>query len=650
MPPPWCVEGCPLPHGNLTVSVVRQRADGTRQNARCKLTLKKGAEQEEVTTDQRKTFGPLDPDNYSLEVASENADDAKLFLEIEQIAPPSARIDAGRYQSPHVRPYAVVAEQTAILEYSLVPPVLVLRTVDARFAPGFEPLVITYDIKHLESETVWLEVEGKDYPGGLVSRYTLSGPEKASGTGKTLSWDARGTQGPLSGKWLSPAYSPYKVVLKVEKKPPLQLDLKDEEETKVEVDRIDLTVDAPNDKINMNVPANKVLVTSKVYIKNKVGGSTVTPIEIDVVYSHTENAGNKTKAQSFQYQAAPAENLGKKGDPNAVFWEGHADSVSSSADGYKTKCKAGTMTAPGADQGAAKVWFKPAGVGGDKYKIKSETFAANGTTSLAAKESNELTVWRKITLVPYEMAGQTHVSTNGTTALMAAYYTADTFVEYELGAVTNVAGAFTVKYIGLWDHATSAGLNWATHSVKLAAETPTAPETADANGPAGAAQTAARAAIQTKANAWRDRIIAAYMAGLTNWAPDAAVPVNALVSIDLEHPKYSAQAPAADSVTNEWASFAWLTIAVEGRNIHPDQRWINGQGVSYGQRAYVTSGMTVARTKVVIVHEAGHETKNQFKREQFGAGDHSAAAGLMDPTASLAAFTAREKEILRGLP
>jgi hypothetical protein len=51
----------------------------------------------------------------------------------------------------------------------------------------------------------------------------------------------------------------------------------------------------------------------------------------------------------------------------------------------------------------------------------------------------------------------------------------------------------------------------------------------------------------------------------------------------------------------------------------------------------------------VIAHEAGHETKNQFKREQFGGGDHSAAAGLMDPTGSLAAFTAREIEVLKGL-
>jgi hypothetical protein len=61
------------------------------------------------------------------------------------------------------------------------------------------------------------------------------------------------------------------------------------------------------------------------------------------------------------------------------------------------------------------------------------------------------------------------------------------------------------------------------------------------------------------------------------------------------------------------------------------------------------AGMSAARTEVAVAHEAGHETKNQFKREPFGPGDHSAAAGLMDPTGSLSSFTAREIKILRGI-
>lgn len=82
--------------------------------------------------------------------------------------------------------------------------------------------------------------------------------------------------------------------------------------------------------------------------------------------------------------------------------------------------------------------------------------------------------------------------------------------------------------------------------------------------------------------------------------------------------------------------------------IHPDARCIGGQGLSYGQRAYITAGMSAACTKVAIAHEAGHETKNQFKRKTFGGGDHTAGAGLMDPIGSRSSVVAGEIEILKG--
>jgi hypothetical protein len=91
------------------------------------------------------------------------------------------------------------------------------------------------------------------------------------------------------------------------------------------------------------------------------------------------------------------------------------------------------------------------------------------------------------------------------------------------------------------------------------------------------------------------------------------------------------------------------TEAVDTNSIHPDACWVNGQGVVFGQRAYVTSVIGAARTEVVSAHEAGHETKNQFKRKPFGAGDHTAGAGLMDPFGSQSSFTAGEINILKGL-
>lgn len=410
-----------------------------------------------------------------------------------------------------------------------------------------------------------------------------------------------------------------------------------------------LTVDAPNDKFIMNNPERKFEVLATVtYVK------TADPKDLDALptkvrFSFTDPAPDDArKVDSFEYTAGKF--LGKKDDASAVFWNAHAANAATSGDSYKQTAKVTAKNVEVDKKMTAKIYFKPSGVGGDDYKIKAAVLSLDGAAELLKKESNTIVVWRKIKLEPYEMPGQNHVSTQGTSAIItASYYVADIFVEYELGAIHNIANAYKVKYIGLWDHATTSQLNWATHCNKTASETPTPAETAAANGPAGPAQTNARNAIQTKANSWRDRIIAAYTDGLNKWAPDASVPPNSIVAIEYEHPKYSAAAPNADSTTNEWGAFPWLTIQVEGRNIHPDQRWVNGQGLSYAQRAYITAGMSAARTQVVIAHEAGHETKNQFKRAVFGAGDHSAAAGLMDPTASLNAFTVGEKEILKGL-
>ena len=63
----------------------------------------------------------------------------------------------------------------------------------------------------------------------------------------------------------------------------------------------------------------------------------------------------------------------------------------------------------------------------------------------------------------------------------------------------------------------------------------------------------------------------------------------------------------------------------------------------------VSSAFRHGRNLPLFAHEAAHETKNQFKGATFGAGDHSAAAGLMDPTGSLSSFQAGEKKKLRGI-
>jgi hypothetical protein len=518
---------------------------------------------------------------------------------------------------------------------------LVLTGIDSYFAPGVEVLNIKYDIHNLENDAVVLEIESSKAPGKILFQRELSADEKVSGDGKLLSWDGKANEGQKSGHWIGPEDSPYVVRLKAPSD-----GLEDEKQTRVQIYKIEIKIDAPKHKIILNVPETKTLATSKVLIKKKAGGGTVTPIDMEVVFSFTPSAGNVSAGDSFAYN--PPKTLGKSGDASAVYWEPHKDHPSQTPDNYNKTCKAAVITT-GTEQGKAKTWFKPSGVGGNKYKVKAQVFASDGTTSLAHKETVEVTIWRKIVLTPYEMVGQPHITTHGTAAIMAGYYKPDTYVEYELGKTTTLPAANSVKYIGLWDHASSGQLDWAKHSAKTNAEIPTKDETTDANGPPGQKQTDARKNVQAKANSWRDRLIKAYTAGMDDWAPDANVPINSIVAIEFEHPKYSMNAPNADSVTNEWGAFPWLRITVEGRSIHPDRRWVNGLGVSRKKRAYIVAGDSAASTEVTIAHEAGHETKNQFKRDVFGPDhDHSAAAGLMDAWGTRNAFTAREKEILRG--
>jgi hypothetical protein len=54
-------------------------------------------------------------------------------------------------------------------------------------------------------------------------------------------------------------------------------------------------------------------------------------------------------------------------------------------------------------------------------------------------------------------------------------------------------------------------------------------------------------------------------------------------------------------------------------------------------------------TRLSIAHEVGHETKYQFKRANFGNGDHSSTNGLMDKWGSDNKFNNDEIKILRGV-
>lgn len=540
-------------------------------------------------------------------------------------------------------------EEEVVVAPSVTPApddVITRLNVPACFAPAAENCAIQYGFRRrMPGSRVSLIIRDRD--NNEVKRSNTLGV--GADRDDVFDWDGKDN----GGRYVGPEKSPFHVVIEHAS------GLSQTRDVKVEVDSITIqNQDGP--KVVMNNPNHKFVSAATVMLKKTDGTGVACGVPCKVEFSYADPPPDNTdKVSSFSTRGGvqvgtattrAGVKLGKRAaPPSEIFWEAHADSTAASPDGYKEKCKVDVITAAGADQGKAKVWFKPSGVGGDTFKIKATVYSSDGTTALKTTETPLLTVWRRVSFTAYEMVGQTHISTYGTNAEMANYYTADTYVEYVLGTVNAIAAQFSVTYVGLWDHATMAQKNWTTWQVKTVDETPTVTERNNANGPAGPARDVARAAIQSKANAWRDRINTQYSEALQNWATDAGVPVNSIIAAGFEHPKYSADAPDADSVTSEWGGLPWLTIEVEGDNVRPDHRWVDGQGLSYGQRAYILAGPGADRMKIVIAHEAGHETKKQFERADFGAGDHSAAAGLMDPTGSLASFTQAEKNKLRGI-
>lgn len=422
---------------------------------------------------------------------------------------------------------------------------------------------------------------------------------------------------------------------------------------KFKITDLTLWVDAPDDKLIMNVPDRKVEVKATMsYIKTS-DTNDLDSLPTHILFTFTDPSPDNTKkVDSYKYNA---KYLGKKDDASAEFWDAHSECSATKPGGSKIKCKVQMKTLEANKKEIAKVYFKPSGVGGDDFKLKATLFSKDGNTKIKDVESNRLVVWRKISFTAYEMNGQNHVSTHGTNTKMSAYYTNDTYVDYNLGTVTPIPANKSVKYIGLWDHASSAMLDWSTHSAKTPSETPTNQEKTKANGSPGVDRTAARNAIQIKANAWKDRIHNQFLSGMSNWITDAGAPENTIIAIENIHPKYDAAVPNGVSKTNEWSTFPWLQITIVGETIHPDERWKEGQGLAYLKRMFITTGMGNTRTEVAIAHEAGHETNNQFKRRLFGPSsavdpdkDHTSGSGLMDRSGSRSSFTAGEKKILRG--
>lgn len=421
---------------------------------------------------------------------------------------------------------------------------------------------------------------------------------------------------------------------------------------KLSVEDIKLEIKGLDDKKRLisNDFETECEVTATVYVKDRDGTIVVTVKPVSVEFSFDVLSVNTGKSESFGFGYGKF--LGKANDPSAVFWKKHADCNASSSNNYKTTCIVNTVTnADSSQNGMAKIFFRPSNVGGDTFKIKATVYGSDGTTAIKTAESEYFTIWRKVELTAYEMSDCRHVTKHGTEEKMSSYYTDDVYVRYSRGTMESIYAIYDVKYIGLWDHTTHSQRRWKNekHKNKDNGEVPDTDETSKANGPPGPEQDEARRNITEKANVWKNRILKNLWDALLHWPKDAGVKHNSIIAVKYCHPKYDSMSPDADSITEEWSAYPWLRINYDGKEIHPDSRWDTAESIEYLSYVFIFKGMSAARYEVAIAHEIGHVTKEQFKRDKFGNGDHSTGAGLMDTTGSVASFTNREKKILRGI-
>ncbi len=522
-----------------------------------------------------------------------------------------------------------------------------LDFVDTQFAPSVERLTIKYSIlpEGFTVDRARLEIQRVADPTQFIFRdFSLptTGTQIEYMQDDRAGWDGRYQR---SDSFVSPHLSAFsvRVVAWMDNRQG-QATATTEFGVKVH----SLTLEPAEDAmVIMNDPQHRIAVSATVRLTSKDGSGVITRIPIGVDYSFSD-PGESNTLEPHSFNLGGGKSLGKKGDPNARYWDKHATFLSSpSDDGLTTR--AVTQTLREDDRGVARVYFLPSGVGGDNFILRAAVEHHNGDV-LKSADSGTLTVWRQVRFNKlYEMDGETHISRSRTKEKIQPRFN-EAFVDYEpAGDVQKIPADKSVEYIGLWTAEAPYQLDWQTLSKKLPEETPTDEQRTVANGPPGEARDSAREEITIKARAWAARLLTSFEVSVENWRKDNGVTGDAIVGIKKYHPKLTLGVAAS---TDEWDN--WVRVDVLGNGaIDPDGSW----GVIAGLTSVKDGSITISSADGdeyaahVLTHEIGHATVSQFKRRLFGydGDDHSVEAGLMDSTASRDMFSPREIKILRGI-
>jgi hypothetical protein len=293
--------------------------------------------------------------------------------------------------------------------------------------------------------------------------------------------------------------------------------------------------------------------------------------------------------------------------------------------------------------------------GGDKFELAAYLKDAPppGKTLSAAMKSKEITVWRRLNYNDvYTMSSETYIDAATTVGEIEPAFK-PAFIEYKRGAVQTLDASLNCKYLGLYDGSKPGNQkNWpADFSPAAMGFAPSVAELADYNGADVGKKALAKTAIETKAQNWFNAICNDYSACSSAWFNAVGgLAGNALLAVQYYHPKLSGI--DADGVTQFWPAGISINGANPGsgltKTISPDALWRTVQGFNRGTISVVFKNYgTAARLQIVCRHEIGHATLAAFGRDEFGVGDHSAAA-LMTPYGGSNEFSEADINLLRG--
>lgn len=490
-----------------------------------------------------------------------------------------------------------------------------ISTIDPKFAPGADPLLVTYSTFPGSVPPALGQLYAK-FEVYIAGTNTLIYQDNQLPLGnRVYIWDGKTNKGPNAGKYASPNDSPFFVQLSMSGKPDFSTGCKTNANTSVLIESITLGPAGAQSLVKDPLAGGvdkDVTATVKIQKKDGTGVITPSPVVIDWTFQDPPDTFGANPAGVGANDNCPVAMGGKRGLPS-ILWKLSAGG-SVAADGQSAKSTTGTS---GTTMGVAKVIFSASGIAGDNYILSAK--AHKGPAELAHDDSGTWSIRRKVSVTNvYQMPSAINLAPVITLASVGPAFAGNGYTDYIPGGAPT-AIPDTVYVAPIIDPPN-------------AAETPAAGDSP--------------AAIRAKAQAWFDRVGARVGPQLNAFEAANHIGAGSIISAQYLSPKDDGL--AGTGITHFYPG---VMITYGGQVFAADGKWPVTQGIENGAREtkYVFKNSTgPGRPGLVVRHEVGHASDHHsFGDGSTFGGDHSDTQ-LMHPSGLTSVFSNNDILKLRG--